>query len=238
MPRAKMETAFVGWQTLRILAGVPDEQAAWLVKALCAWILDDAEPSNVPVECIGAWIAICDESIRIHEARKIDIENGKKGGRKPKGNPTEPNGNPGETQRNQTETKSKSKKEKENSPSGEGSFSAPATAREEPASHIDPGADFVPSYIVEDWEAICMQAHVAGLTQDQLAAWRDYYAAQGWKFKPTATAPMNRTEALASIRNWARAQKRIDIRDLRRGDPSKFAPSPDKGGIDPAKLGI
>lgn len=235
MPRAKMETAFVGWQTLRILAGVPDAQAAWLVKALCAWILEDKEPSDIPVECIGAWIAIRDESVRIHESRQIDIDNGKKGGRPPKVNPREPNGNPTETQGNPKETKSK--KENENSLSSESSFSARAPACEEPASHLDPGADFTPPYLLDDWSAFQMQGHVAGLTEDQLAAWRDYYAAQGWKFKPTANKPMNRTEALASVRNWARAEKRLEIRALRK-DPSKFAPPPEKGGIDTAKLGI
>jgi hypothetical protein len=142
-----------------------------------------------------------------------------------------------ETQRNPTETKKESKKENENSLSSESSFSARAPACEPASFHADPGADFTPSYILDDWAAFCMQAHVAGLTEQQLEAWRDYYAAQGWRFKPTATKPMNRTEALASVRNWARAEKRLEIRALRK-DPSKFAPPPEKGGIDTTKLGI
>ena len=123
-------------------------------------------------------------------------------------------------------TKIESKSNIVSSPSNEGSLTARA-----------PGEEFTPSYIVDDWAAFKMQASNVGLTDAQLDAWRDYYVAQGWRFKPTATAPMNRTEALASVRNWARVEKRLEIRAMQR-DPSKFAPPPDKGGIDTAALGI
>ena len=250
MPRAKQQTAFLGDLTVKILHGVPVEQAGWLIKALVVWIEDKREPTcdEIPPECLGAWIAIRDESVRIHESMHESEGKRSEAGRVAAAARWGMRNDAKECERMEShddriekrcdpmpDSDSDNKKDRTH-PSGSCDQRPPA--REEPASHIDPGADFTPSYIVEDWEAICMQAHVAGLTQDQLAAWRDYYAAQGWKFKPTATAPMNRTEALASVRNWARAQKRIDIRDLRRGDPSKFAPSPDKGGIDPAKLGI
>ena len=104
MPRAKQKTAFLGEQTVRILLGVPLSQAGWLIHALCDWIENDREPTReeTPDDCVGAWIAIHDESVRIHEAHKRDVENGGKGGR-PKVNPTEtqrePNGNQTETQR-------------------------------------------------------------------------------------------------------------------------------------------
>lgn len=231
MPRAKMETAFIGRYTLAALDAAPDAAFLWLGRALFAWILRDELPSEIPPEHLAAWTMIREESQTIHEARKADIENGKKGGR-PKGNPWKPmetNGNPTEpkeTQGAETETKRESKSKSNSSPSYEGSL----TAR-------DPGEEFTPSYIVDDWAALKMQAHNVGLTDTQLDAWRDYYAAQGWRFKPTAAAPMNKTEALASIRNWARAEKRLEIRSMQR-DPSKFAPPPEKGGIDTAALGI
>ena len=218
MPRAKQQTAFLGDVTVKILHGVPVEQAGWLIKALVSWIEDGHEPigDEIPPECLGSWIAIRDESVRINESRKQQSEAGRIGG-KAKGKRTESKSN---------------MDSKVRSPSDEGERTKRAHAGEVPASRIDPGADFTPSYIVEDWAAIQMQAHNVGLTEEQLAAWRDYYAAQGWRFKPTAAAPMNRTEALASIRNWARAEKRLEIRDMLKRDPSKFAPPPAKGGIE------
>lgn len=235
MPRAKQQTTFLGDVTVKILHGVPVEQAGWLIKALVSWIEDHHEPvgDEIPPECLGSWIAIRDESVRIHESRKQQSEAGRIGGKaKGKRTESEPEAN---SERKATKSNMDSKVR---SPSDEGERTKRAHAGEVPSSRIDPGADFTPSYIVEDWAAIQMQAHVAGLTQDQLDAWRDYYAAQGWRFKPAAAAPMNRTEALASIRNWARAEKRLEIRDMQKRDPSKFAPPPAKGGIDPAKLGI
>lgn len=237
MPREKIETAFLGVYTLAMLDTAGVEVSGWIIKALAAWILRGTLPAQdeVPPECAPLWAVVVEESRRIHEARKEREESGRRGGKQRASNAQATVKLPSSYAK-ATATKRESKSEKENSPSGEGSFSAPA--RKEPASsHIDPGAEFTPSYL-DDWAAFRMQAHNAGLTDAQLEAWRDYYAAQGWKFKPTATAPMNRTEALASIRNWARAEKRLEIRDMQKRDPSKFAPSPDKGGIDPAKLGI
>lgn len=238
MPRAKQQTAFLGEQTVRILLAVPQKQAGWLIHALCDWIENDREPdpAKIPPACIGAWVAIRDESIRIHESRKQLAAAGKEGAKVTNGKgAANERQTDGEPPANDRQKGGKSKSKNENSLSSESSFSAPAPACE--ISRTDPGADFTPSYIVEDWAALKMQAHNVGLTDDQLAAWRDYYAAQGWRFKPAYTTPMTRTAALASIRNWARAEKRLEIRAMRR-DPSKFAPPPEKGGIDTAALGI
>ena len=99
MPRAKQKTAFLGEQTVRILLGVPLSQAGWLIHALCDWIENDREPTRdeTPDDCVGAWIAIHDESVRIHESRKVLRDNGLLGGRPPKGTKGEPKGNQSET---------------------------------------------------------------------------------------------------------------------------------------------
>ena len=108
MARPRQKTAFLGEQTVRILLGVPQKQAGWLIHALCDWIENDREPQDgeIPAPCIGAWIAIRDESVRIHDILKTARENGLKGGRPPKKpNETEmkPNGNQTETKKNQEE---------------------------------------------------------------------------------------------------------------------------------------
>lgn len=87
MPRAKQKTAFLGEQTVRILLGVPLMQAGWLIHALCDWIENDREPTReeTPDDCIGAWIAIHDESVRIHESRKQQADAGRAGADKTNG---------------------------------------------------------------------------------------------------------------------------------------------------------
>lgn len=108
MPRAKLQTAFLGEQTVKILLAVPLKQAGWLIHALCDWIENDRKPESIPPNCIGAWVAIEDESIRIHESREQLRTNGAHGGR-----PTKTNGNQTETKSepngNQAETKMKTK---------------------------------------------------------------------------------------------------------------------------------
>jgi len=101
MPRPKQKTAFLGEQTVRILLGVPLLQAGWLIHALCDWIENDREPAReeTPDDCIGSWIAIHDESVRIHESRKVLRDNGLLGGRPPKETKGKPNGNQTETKR-------------------------------------------------------------------------------------------------------------------------------------------
>ena len=101
MPRPKQKTAFMGEQTVRILLGVPLMQAGWLIHALCDWIENDREPAReeTPDDCIGSWIAIHDESVRIHESRKVLRDNGLLGGRPPKETKWKPNGNQTETKR-------------------------------------------------------------------------------------------------------------------------------------------
>ena len=87
-----------------------------------------------------------------------------------------------------------------------------------------------------------------GATPEEVAAWKDYYTAQEWRFKPASPRPMTRAAAEASLRNWhnlggirAAKQAHIDAKmDARAAarDPSRFAPPPEKGGIDTAALGI
>jgi hypothetical protein len=87
MPRAKQKTAFLGEQTVRILLGVPLSQAGWLIHALCDWIENDREPTRdeTPDDCVGSWIAIHDESVRIHESRKQQADAGRAGADKTNG---------------------------------------------------------------------------------------------------------------------------------------------------------
>ena len=88
MPRAKQKTAVLGEQTVRILLGVPLMQAGWLIHALCDWIENDREPTReeTPDDCIGSWIAIHDESVRIHESRKQQADAGQAGGKRTQAN--------------------------------------------------------------------------------------------------------------------------------------------------------
>lgn len=100
MPRPKQKTAFLGEQTVRILLGVPLSQAGWLIHALCDWIENHREPTRdeTPDDCIGSWIAIRDESVRIHESRKQQTEAGRSGGKaNPKRTASEPEANPQRT---------------------------------------------------------------------------------------------------------------------------------------------
>lgn len=82
MPRPKLETSYLGEQTVAILLGVPQKQAGWLIHALCDWIVNDREPERdkIPAACIGSWIAIHDESVRIHNVLADYREKGEKGG--------------------------------------------------------------------------------------------------------------------------------------------------------------
>ena len=70
MPRAKIETAFLGSYTVAALDAAPDEEAAWLVHALCAWILRDELPTEIPTAYASAWAVIRSESETIHERMK------------------------------------------------------------------------------------------------------------------------------------------------------------------------
>ena len=70
MPRAKIETAFLGSYTVAALDAAPDEEAAWLIHALCAWILRDELPADIPPAYASAWAVIRSESETIHERIK------------------------------------------------------------------------------------------------------------------------------------------------------------------------
>jgi hypothetical protein len=70
MPRAKIETAFLGSYTVAALDAAPDAEAAWLVHALCGWILRDELPKEVPPSYASAWAVVRSESETIHERMK------------------------------------------------------------------------------------------------------------------------------------------------------------------------
>ena len=115
MSRLKIQTAYLGAFTVAALDAAPDAEAAWLVHALCAWILRDELPSEIPPAFASAWAVIRSESEAIHAAKAQDAENGKGGGRPPK-KPKETQTEPKETQTGETETqhaKTETKREKE-----------------------------------------------------------------------------------------------------------------------------
>lgn len=103
MARAKLETAFLGGITMKILAEMPQADAGWLIQALLAWILEDKLPDDddIPESCFGAWIAIREESIAIDDRRKAKAEAGAKGGMASKPKQAEADGSKGK----QTEAK-------------------------------------------------------------------------------------------------------------------------------------
>lgn len=74
------ETSFLGAITLRLMRDLPPAQAGWLVHALAVWIMDGELPddADVPPECLGAWIAIREESVAIAEARKQSVADKRK----------------------------------------------------------------------------------------------------------------------------------------------------------------
>lgn len=112
MSRLQIQTAFLGAFTVAALDAAPDAEAAWLIHALCAWILRDELPAKVPAKFASTWAVVRAESETIHAAKKRDADNGRNGGRPPK-KPKETQTNPTETQTNPTETKNKIEIEKE-----------------------------------------------------------------------------------------------------------------------------
>ena len=69
---SQMETAYLGAITLKLLHDLPVAQAGWLIHALAIWIVDGVEPEigKVPAKYLGSWLAVREESINIHNARK------------------------------------------------------------------------------------------------------------------------------------------------------------------------
>lgn len=112
MSRLKIQTAYLGAFTVAALDAAPDTEAAWLVHALCAWILRDELPAEIPPSCASAWAVIRSESEAIHAAKKQDAENGKGGGRPPK-KPKETQTEPKETQTAKTEPNRNQEREEE-----------------------------------------------------------------------------------------------------------------------------
>ena len=85
MPRKKQGLTFLGALTVKILRGVPADVAGWLVRAVLDWTEDGKLPEEIPPECLGAWIAIRDESERICEARRQFADAGRAGAEKTNG---------------------------------------------------------------------------------------------------------------------------------------------------------
>ena len=225
MSRLKIKTAFLGAFTVAAIDAAPDTEAAWLVHALCAWILRDELPTDIPPSCASAWAVIRSESEAIHAAKKQDAENGANGGR-PKGNPKKPKetqNKPKETQSEKTETKRENKIEIENI--------TPASAGVSRAHASVDGLD--PSCPLTDEEV----SHFApaGMTPDEIRDWRDYYESREWKIEPNSPRPMTRAAARASLRRWhtmqgvreareahldAKADERAAKRDARLSGPA------------------
>jgi hypothetical protein len=70
MPRAKIETAFLGCYTVAALDASTPNAAGWLIKALCAWILRDELPADIPADLAPVWAVIRTESETLHAMRK------------------------------------------------------------------------------------------------------------------------------------------------------------------------
>jgi hypothetical protein len=85
MPRKKQELVFLGALTVKILRGVSPEVSGWLVRALLDWTEDGNLPETIPPECLGAWIAIRDESERVCDARRQFVDAGRAGADKTNG---------------------------------------------------------------------------------------------------------------------------------------------------------
>ena len=126
MPRAKLETAFIGRYTLAALDAAPDAAFLWLGRALFAWILRDELPQEIPPEHLTAWTMIREESVFIHESRKQFVEAGRKGGEANASERKRKEANTSEGKRTATKIESKSKIEKE-TPASAGVSRAPAT---------------------------------------------------------------------------------------------------------------
>lgn len=79
---SKLDTSYLGSITLRLFRDLPTDTAGWLVHALAVWISDGKQPdeADIPPECLGAWIAIREESITIHELRKARSDAGRVAG--------------------------------------------------------------------------------------------------------------------------------------------------------------
>lgn len=192
MPRAKIETAFLGAYTVAALDAAPEPIAGALIKRLVAWILRDELPADLAPELRAPWAIIEEESRTIHARWKQLQENGAKGGR-PKANQTEPNGNQMETKGkpngNQRETKIKIK-----------SKNTPANAGETRETTTRACEDFPDCPIPADRLRV-LAAHI-GATDKEVEDWRNYYTAQEWRFKPVSPRPMTQAAAEASLRNW------------------------------------
>ena len=189
MPRAKLETAFIGRYTLAALDAAPDAAFLWLGRALFAWILRDELPNEIPPEHLTAWTMIREESATIHEARKQFAEAGAKGGKANASERKRKEANASERKR--TDSKNKSKIEIENTS---------ADAEETRESTPRACEDFPDCPIPADRLRV-LAAHI-GMDEAELSAWRDFYTAQEWRFKPVSPRPMTQAAAEASLRNW------------------------------------
>lgn len=77
MSRSKKKIIFIGEVTAEILKASPEDAAGALMVAIINWAQSGSEP-EVPEQYRAEWAAIRYESIKICEARKVDVANGKK----------------------------------------------------------------------------------------------------------------------------------------------------------------
>lgn len=194
MSRLKIQTAYLGAFTVAALDAAPDAEAAWLVHALCAWILRDELPAEIPPNCASAWAVIRHESEAIHAAKKQDAENGRGGGRPPK-KPKETQTEPKETQTAKTEPNRNQEREVEEDKEVDISPASAGGARKRART---PRTQFNPPTIPEIVEFCREEKIVLDATE-----FVNYYAAQGWRL--ANGNPMK--DWKAAIHNWKRMEK-------------------------------
>ena len=192
--RLKIQTAYLGAFTVAALDAAPDTEAAWLVHALCAWILRDELPTEIPPNCASAWAVIRHESEAIHAAKKQDADNGKCGGRPPK-KPKETQTEPKETQTAKTEPNQNQEREVEEEKEVDISPAGAGDARKRART---PRAVFNPPTITEIVEFCREEKIVLDATE-----FVNYYAAQGWRL--ANGNPMKNWKA--AIHNWKRMER-------------------------------
>ena len=254
MPRAKIEAAFLGHYTLVALDAAPDAEAAWLIHTLCAWILRDELPKEVPPERAAIWNVVRVESELVSDSMKESATARSDAAREAAAARWRKRTDANACERMPTDAnacvemlESKKEIERENI-SEEKKNPSHAGARE---VWLD---DLTECPVPPDKLEV-LAAHLE-LSPADLGAWKDYYTAQGWRRWPNSMRPMTPAAAEASLRFWktkkgieaereAHIDAKMDERAEKRAsrlraiaDPSRFAPPPEKGGIDTAALGI
>ena len=245
MSESKPRAVYIGATSAAAIEAATEAEAGWLVKAIIAWALHDDPPKDVPPALVLVWRMVERESAMIHALRAERANAGRLGGKQTQANASkvkqaEANASK-RTEVKQNPDRIEGKRREENM--------TPASAgveRDKPPApaHVcedDPGCPM-------DEARLKVVAEHIGMPEIEVAAWRDYYTMRAWRADPRSPRPMTAAQTEASLRRWhtnegirAAKQAHIDAKmDARAAarDPSRFAPPPEKGGIDTAALGI